>query len=54
MLADALGRPLRILLTGGQVHDSKAANQMLDGVEAGAAQADRIGTPEQACGEQHG
>ena len=41
MLADALGRPLRILLTGGQVHDSKAANQMLDGVEAGAVIADK-------------
>lgn len=28
MPADALGRPARFLLTGGQVHDSKAADGM--------------------------
>jgi len=31
LLADALGRPLRFLLTGGQVHESCTAEAMLDG-----------------------
>jgi transposase len=33
MLADALGRPLRFILTGGQVHDSLAAPALLEGAE---------------------
>lgn len=41
MLADALGRPLRFLLTGGQVHDSKLAADLLDGVDAGGVIADK-------------
>lgn len=41
MLADALGRPLRFLLTGGQVHDSKAVAGLLDGVDAGGVIADK-------------
>src|SRR5262249_60608333 len=41
LLADALGRPLRFLLTGGQVHDSCAAETMLDGVKGGAVLADK-------------
>jgi transposase len=41
MLADAQGRPLRVVLTGGQVHDSKAAADLLDGVEAGGVIADK-------------
>ena len=41
MLADALGRPLRFILTGGQVHDSKAAAALLEGVEAGGVIADK-------------
>ena len=38
---DALGRPLRLLLTGGEVHESRAADAMLDGVEADAVIADK-------------
>jgi len=41
MLADALGRPLRFLLTGGQVHDSKTAHDLLEGVQAGGVIADK-------------
>ena len=41
MLADAQGRPLRFLLTGGQVHDSKTAADLLDGVVAGGVIADK-------------
>ena len=41
MLCDTLGRPLRFILTGGQVHDSKAAVALLDGIEAGAVIADK-------------
>ena len=41
MLADAQGRPLRFVLTGGQVHDSKVATDLLDGVRAGAVIADK-------------
>lgn len=33
MLVDALGRPLRFILTGGQVNDSKPADLLLEGVE---------------------
>lgn len=41
MLADALGRPLRIILSAGQVHDSKAVGDLLDGVQAGGVIADK-------------
>lgn len=41
MLADALGRPLRFILTGGQVHDIVAAPALLEGVEGGAVIADK-------------
>ena len=41
MLADALGRPLRFCLTGGQVHDSKRATDLLDGIEAAGVIADK-------------
>ena len=41
MLADALGRPLRFILTGGQVHDIIAAPALLNGVEGGAVIADK-------------
>jgi len=41
LLADALGRPLRFLLTGGQVHESCTAGAMLDGIEGDAVIADK-------------
>lgn len=41
MLADALGRPLRFILTGGQVHDIVAAPALIEGVAGGALIADR-------------
>jgi transposase len=41
MLADALGRPLRFILTGGQVHDIVCAPALLHGVKAGAVIADK-------------
>ena len=41
LLADALGRPLRFLLTGGQVHDSRAAMMLLDGIVGDAVIADK-------------
>jgi transposase len=41
LLADSLGRPLRFLLTGGQVHDSRTAETMLDGLKGGAVIADK-------------
>lgn len=41
MLADALGRPLRIILTGGEVHDSKTALALLEDVDARAVIADK-------------
>jgi transposase len=41
MLADALGRPLRFILTGGQVHDVVPASALLDGINGGAVIADR-------------
>jgi transposase len=41
MLADALGRPLRFILTGGQVHDILAAPALLDGVKGDAVIADK-------------
>ena len=41
MLADALGRPLRFIITGGQVHDVVTAPALLDGVNGGAVIADK-------------
>lgn len=41
MLADALGRPLRFILTSGQVHDIVTAPALLDGVEGKAVIADK-------------
>ena len=41
MLTDALGRPLRFILTGGQVHDSKTAADLLAGIRAGGVIADK-------------
>ena len=41
MLADALGRPLRFILTGGQVHDIITAPALLEGLEGGAVIADK-------------
>ncbi len=41
MLADALGRPLRLILTGGQVHDIVTAPALLDGIDGGAVIADK-------------
>jgi transposase len=36
LLTDALGRPLRFLLTGRQAHERRTAEALLDGVEADA------------------
>jgi transposase len=41
MLADALGRPLRFILTGGQVHDSVIAPMLIGDMQGGAVIADR-------------
>ena len=41
MLADHLGRPLRFLLTAGQVHDVKGASALLDGIAAAGVIADK-------------
>ena len=41
MLADALGRPLRFILTGGQTHDVVTASALLDGVDGRAVIADK-------------
>jgi transposase len=39
--ADALGRPLRLILTGGQVHDIVTAPALLEGIDGGAVIADK-------------
>jgi transposase len=41
MLADALGRPLRFILTGGQVHDVVTAPALLEDIDGGAVIADK-------------
>jgi len=41
VLADALGTPLKILLTGGQVHDLAGADALLPGMEAKILLADK-------------
>ena len=41
MLADSLGRPLRFILTGGNVHDITAAPALLEGFAASAVLGDK-------------
>jgi transposase len=41
LLADALGRPLRFILTGGEVHESRTAEALLEGVGSQAVLADK-------------
>lgn len=41
MLADALGNPLKIILTAGQVHDLAGADALLPGMEAMVLLADK-------------
>ena len=41
MLADALGRPLRFIITGGQVHDATQASALLEGQAASAVIANK-------------
>ena len=41
MLADAQGRPLRFILTGGEAHDITTAPELLADLQAGAVIADR-------------
>jgi transposase len=41
VVADALGRPLRFILTGGQAHDITTAAQLLSGLSAGGVIADK-------------
>jgi len=41
MLADALGRPLRFVVTAGQAHDIIAAPALLEGQQANAVLADK-------------
>ena len=41
MLTDALGRPLRLIVTAGQVNDCTQADRLLEGVEAGYVIADK-------------
>lgn len=40
-LADAVGRPLRFILTGGEAHDITTAPELLSGLTAGAVIADK-------------
>ena len=41
MIVDALGNPLRLILTGGQVHDITQAEALLGLIEPGALLADK-------------
>lgn len=41
MMTDALGRPLRFILTGGQVNDSTQADRLLDEVQSAHVIADK-------------
>jgi transposase len=41
MLADTLGRPLRVILTAGRTGDITTAPELLDGLRAGAVLADK-------------
>jgi hypothetical protein len=40
-IADALGNPVRLILTAGHVHDVRAAGQLLEGVACGALLGDK-------------
>jgi transposase len=40
-MCDALGNPLRFIVTGGEVHDSTQLIELIDGIEAGAVLADK-------------
>lgn len=46
MMADALGRPLRLIITAGQVNDRTQAGRLLEGVETGYVIADKGYDPE--------
>ena len=41
MVCDALGLPVRFLLSGGEVHDSKMAGSLIDGLVAEYVLADK-------------
>ena len=41
MVCDALGNPLRFIITGGQTHDSTQLIELIDGIEADAVLADK-------------
>lgn len=41
LITGALGRPLRYVLTGGQVHESRMAEALLDSIESDAVLADK-------------
>jgi transposase len=41
MLADALGRPLKAILTPGQAHDVATVPALLDGAKGGSVIADK-------------
>jgi transposase len=41
MLADALGRPMRFVVTGGQVNDCTQAHRLLEGAETAHVIADK-------------
>src|SRR5437868_6795169 len=41
LLADALGRPLRFVLTGGHVHESLTGEEILDGIEGATVIAEK-------------
>ncbi len=41
MTTDALGRPVRFLLTAGQTNDAKEAERLLEGVQTGYVIADK-------------
>ena len=41
MIVDVLGNPLRLILTGGQVHDITQAEALLASIEPGALLADK-------------
>jgi transposase len=41
MLADALGRPLRFVITAGQVNDCTQADRLLESIETGYVIADK-------------
>jgi IS5 family transposase len=57
MLTDALGRPLRFVVTAGQVNDCTQADRLLEGVETAHVIADKGNFPVLRCtnlGEAYG